>query len=70
MDLSDEYENISYNNFWNNESGDYNNLPDQTGLNGNISIDPLFVSSGDDEYHLRSTSPCIDGGDPGFVGLV
>jgi parallel beta-helix repeat protein len=29
----------------------------------NIQLDPLFVSPGYD-YHLQSTSPCIDAGDP------
>lgn len=33
----------------------------QTGSNGNISADPLFVNSASD-FHLQSTSPAIDAG--------
>ena len=31
---------------------------------GNIEEDPLFVDPGYGDYHLQSTSPCIDTGDP------
>src|SRR5262249_15542725 len=34
----------------------------QTGLNGNISADPLFVSPSTADYHLRRGSPAIDAG--------
>ncbi len=30
--------------------------------NGNIDEDPLFVDSGNDDYHLLMSSPCIDSG--------
>lgn len=39
----------------------YVQIADQTGLNGNISADPLFVSSSD--FHLLGNSPAIDAGD-------
>jgi hypothetical protein len=39
---------------------DYSGIPDQTGLNGNISVPPQFVSSMD--YHLRPSSPAVDAG--------
>jgi len=29
---------------------------------GNITADPLFVNPSDNDYHLRSASPCIDAG--------
>ena len=61
-----QYENISYNLFWENESGNYYGLPDQTGLNGNISADPLFVKADEHDYHLQPGSPCINAGDPDF----
>ncbi len=31
---------------------------------GNINSDPLFVDSGNGDYHLQSISPCINTGDP------
>lgn len=34
---------------------------------GNMDTNPLFVSALAGNYHLRSTSPCIDGGDPSYV---
>ena len=33
-------------------------------LDGNMDTDPLFVNAGYGDYHLQSTSPCIDAGDP------
>jgi Right handed beta helix region len=39
------------------------NLPDQTGMNGNISADPLFADALNDNYHLLPGSPSIDAGD-------
>jgi YD repeat-containing protein len=35
---------------------------DQTGNNGNISADPLFVDPDVDDYHLQPSSPAIDAG--------
>ena len=37
--------------------------PDQTGNNGNISADPLFVDPVHGKYHLQPGSPAIDAGD-------
>jgi uncharacterized repeat protein (TIGR01451 family) len=36
---------------------------DQTGTNGNISADPLFVDPTNEDYQLGATSPSIDAGD-------
>ncbi|NIO27667.1 MAG: T9SS type A sorting domain-containing protein [Candidatus Latescibacteria bacterium] len=47
-----------YGNALNNYAG---NLPDQTGLNGNISVDPLFCDPANDNYYLFSNSPCLYG---------
>jgi parallel beta-helix repeat protein len=35
----------------------------QTGLNDNISADPIFVNPGSGDYHLQAGSPVIDKGD-------
>lgn len=51
---------IECNNVWNNVMGNYSDMDDLTGENGNISEDPLFVS--EDDYHLQEGSPCIDAG--------
>jgi hypothetical protein len=37
--------------------------PDKTGVDGNISADPLFVNPSAGDYHLRAGSPSIDAGD-------
>jgi hypothetical protein len=34
----------------------------QTGTNGNISADPLFVDQSENDYHLLSNSPSVDSG--------
>jgi parallel beta-helix repeat protein len=49
------------NNVWDNAAGNYEGLPDQTGLNGNISADPHF--EGSHSFVLGAASPCIDAGD-------
>ena len=52
---------ISCNNIFNNNEGEYRNMPDYTDRFGNISVDPMFTD--EDDYHLQSGSPCIDTGD-------
>jgi hypothetical protein len=53
---------FSYNNIWGNEAGEYANLEDLTGINGNISVDPRY--SGDGSFSLTAGSPLIDAGNP------
>jgi hypothetical protein len=36
---------------------------DHTGVDGNISADPLFVSTSADDFHLQNASPAIDAGE-------
>lgn len=55
---------LHYNNVWDHPAGNYNPvIGDQTGINGNISIDPNLA--GPDDFHLLPVSPCRDTGDPG-----
>ena len=49
-------------------STDYSGVPDQTGTNGNISADPLFLDSANNDFHLCQASPAIDAGNAN--GLV
>ncbi len=58
---------ISFNNVWGNAPGNYMEVSDQTGTNGNISEDPLFVDAQAKDFHLQMDSPCIDAGDPDYV---
>lgn len=59
-----EYD-ISYNDVWGNECDNYMDMDDLTGIDGNISEDPLF--SGD--FHLYCGSPAINAGDNQASGI-
>lgn len=50
------------NNVWGNYPANYfGTLTDQTGINGNISQDPLFCGiSGSGNYYLQENSPCAE----------
>ncbi len=54
---------IAYNDVFGQDEN-YAGIPDQTGINGNISADPLFADPSSGDYHLTDGSPCIDAGDP------
>jgi len=65
---------LSHNDVYGNDRGDYINIIDPTGTNGNINADPLFVNHTSGDFHLNSYSPCIDAGydsvvSPGTVDL-
>lgn len=51
---------IYNNDVWANLGADYVGTADRTGVDGNISADPLFAGAGD--YHLTESSPCVDAG--------
>ncbi len=42
---------------------DYDGLPDATGTNGNLAVDPGLVSPATGDFHLLPGSPCINSGD-------
>jgi parallel beta-helix repeat protein len=54
---------ISYNDVYGSDDN-YLGIDDQTGINGNISTDPLFLDPDTGDYHLTGNSPCVDAGDP------
>jgi len=54
--------NCVYGNSVRGERTDYNGIADQTGINGNISIDPLIVNATIGNILLQPGSPCIDRG--------
>jgi hypothetical protein len=54
---------IKYNDSWNNETNYSNFLPDST----NISVDPMFVTENNRDFHLQMFSPLIDAGDPNIL---
>ena len=70
---------IKFNNVWNNTPGNYgfadpqtgeftfDGRADQTGVDNNISQDPLFIDVLTNDYHLQTGSPCVNTGDPGIV---
>jgi hypothetical protein len=55
---------IACNNVWNNAGGNWFGIPNPTGSNGNISLDPLFCDFENGNYHLQEGSPCAPFSDP------
>jgi len=56
---------IRYNNIWGHPNGNYDGyLGDQTGINGNLSLNPEFIDAQTNDYHLSMDSGCINIGDP------
>jgi hypothetical protein len=55
---------FQFNDIFNSAGSTYGGIcTDQTGTNGNISEDPLFLSPGAGDYNLQLSSPVIDAGD-------
>jgi hypothetical protein len=52
---------VSYNDTF---PAEFSGMADPTGMAGNISLDPLFVSAATGDFHLTTTSPARDAGDP------
>ncbi|MBN1887852.1 MAG: caspase family protein, partial [Thermoflexales bacterium] len=54
---------IRYSDVWSETGVDYNRHTDQTGQNGNVSVDPRFKNAAGGNYRLRYASPVIDAAD-------
>ena len=54
---------FAHNIVWGNQAGDYEDIWDQTGLNGNLNVDPLFLDTESADFHLKPESPGLHGGD-------
>jgi hypothetical protein len=61
---------MSCNDVSNNAGGNYSGVPDPTGTNGNISLDPLYCNLPTLDVHLASTSPCTAADAPAGCGLI
>ena len=73
MGLSQGASYASCNDVWNNVFNWYG--PDPTGMNGNISVDPLFCDATQDDYTLSTPSGCLPGNHPdgaacGIIGAL
>lgn len=58
---------FTYNNVYGNELGNYTRIADQTGVNGNISVNPLFADTAANDYHLKSQAGRWDPNSQGWV---
>ncbi len=58
---------ITYCDVYGNTPDKYYGIPDPTGTNGNVSVDPLFAEADNADYHLKST---IGRWDPGAGAWV
>ncbi|MGA2402414.1 MAG: right-handed parallel beta-helix repeat-containing protein, partial [Syntrophobacteraceae bacterium] len=59
----------SQNNLLYGNTVNYSGVSDQTGINGNISADPLFWAPAVNNFHLRSGSPAIGAADTSSIYL-
>jgi hypothetical protein len=55
---------IACNDVFDNAGGDYVGIPDQTGIGGNFSANPLFCDLESNVYTLHVLSPCMPGNHP------
>ncbi len=68
--LQFEHATVSYGDLWGNDSAWDGAIADPTGSDGNLAVNPGFVTASDDgdwtndDYRLRSSSSLIDAGDP------
>ena len=59
--------NCVYGNRIKNQNADFKGVDDQTGVNGNISVDPKMSSYMFGDFHIQPDSPCRDAGDSAEV---
>jgi uncharacterized repeat protein (TIGR01451 family) len=67
--LEAEFNTDAYNPVWENNlvfdnTTDYQGTASQTGVNGNISVSPMFLDAAAGNYRLQAASPAIDVGNP------
>ena len=56
---------ISHSDVFGNAGGDWvDSIGWQQGINGNISANPLYADTSNDDFRLTQNSPCINTGDP------
>lgn len=58
---------VSYSNVFGNSAANYKVVPDATGTNGNVSVDPMFYNVEAFNLRLLAGSPCVDAGDDSVV---
>ena len=66
--------NCVYGNTLRGQRSDYQGIADQTGLNRNISANPIMANYKIGNFHLQPSSPCIDAGtavavEPGWIDI-
>jgi subtilisin family serine protease len=63
---------LSCNDVFGNDGANYSGVPDPTGSNGNISVDPLFCDSAGGNFNLAPESPCApdNSGGCGLIGAM
>jgi hypothetical protein len=63
---------IRCNDVWSNTGGNYiHHMTDRTGIDGNISLDPLFCGEyGSGNFYLQAGSPCAEENVPGLCGMI
>jgi parallel beta-helix repeat protein len=59
--IAEEGSNLSFecNDVWNNHFNYLGYLPDQTGINGNIALNPFFCGQKNDDYSVARNSPVL-----------
>ena len=59
---------VRYTDVFGHADGDWSGMPDPTGVDGNLAVDPAFADPARGDLHLAAGSPLIDAGDPALLG--